>query len=109
MFKGNSDQELKDAGKDMNSYYLNVSHEMITRVNNRYLFGASINKTAITAWFNNQPYHTSPISLGLVHNATMMAICNGTCGIDITNKPLPFRPDTRVSMIHVTLSWDIFC
>lgn len=96
------EQEFKRAaGQDMNEYYLKISKEKISRVNKRFMFGASINKTRITAWFNNQPYHTAPISLGLVHNATMMALCdNGTCGIDITNKPLPYRLETRFDMMQ---------
>ncbi|XP_063703387.1 phospholipid-transporting ATPase ABCA1-like [Culicoides brevitarsis] len=96
-----SQQEFIKAGQDMNAYYLKISREKIARVNKRYMFGASINKSHITAWFNNQPYHTAPISLGLVHNATLMALCeNDTCGIDITNKPLPYRLETRFDMMQ---------
>lgn len=98
MFRNNPNgMELAYPVSDMNAEYLRVAEKMITRVNTRYIFGASINQSRITAWFSNQPYHAAPISLGLIHNATMRAICNSTCGIDLTNKPLPFRPETRVS------------
>ena len=84
----------------MTEYYLNVSNKILTRVNKRYLFGASIGQSNITMWFNNQPYHSSPISLSLIHNAILRAVSERNCSISVSNKPLPFRAESRVMMLQ---------
>jgi hypothetical protein len=66
-------------------------------VNSRYIIGASISKQNVTAWFNNQPYHSAPISLNTVHNAILAALFGKNVSLNVTNKPLPFRAQTKVS------------
>lgn len=53
--------ELQVIEAEMIEHYLNKSNQFLARVNNRYLYGVTIEKPNITVWFNNQPYHTSPI------------------------------------------------
>jgi ATP-binding cassette subfamily A (ABC1) protein 3 len=85
---------------DMIDHYLNKSKEYLARVNNRYLYGASIGQSNITMWFNNQPYHTSAISLGLIHNAILRTVSGRDCSITVANKPLPFRAESRMMMLQ---------
>ncbi|KAG5670263.1 hypothetical protein PVAND_000540 [Polypedilum vanderplanki] len=85
---------------DMIEHYLNKSKKYLARVNNEYLFGATIEKSSITVWFNNQPYHTSPISLSLVHNAMLRTICGENCSIKVSNKPLPYGAESIVMMLQ---------
>jgi ATP-binding cassette subfamily A (ABC1) protein 3 len=92
--------QLDTITRDMTSHYLQKSREFLARVNRRYLFGATIQKLNITVWFNNQPYHTSPISLGMMHNAVMKMISNGNCSITVVNKPLPYRTESRMMMLQ---------
>lgn len=81
---------------DMNSHYLAKADQFLARVNQRYLFGVSFEETRIVTWFSNQPYHTAPITLLLAQNAVMKTICEN-CSITVTNKPLPYRAESRVS------------
>ena len=83
--------------EDMSTHYLRKSKQFLTRLNSRYLYGATIGSKDITVWFNNQPYHTSPVSLSLVHNAILSAVAGKTCSISVSNQPLPYSTDTRVS------------
>lgn len=85
---------------DMIDHYLEKSKEFLARVNNRYLFGASIGQSDITMWFNNQPYHTSAISLSLIHNAILRVVSGKNCSITVSNKPLPFRAESRMMMLQ---------
>lgn len=88
---------------DMNTHYLRNSKKFLTRLNSRYLYGATVDTKAITVWFNNQPYHTSPVSISLVHNAILSTLAGKPCAITVANKPLPYSTDTRVSCNHLEL------
>ena len=93
-----SSNELDIVEGDMSTHYLRLGKRFLTRVNSRYLYGATIEEKNITVWFNNQPYHTSPISLSLVHNAIVSAVAGRACSISVSNRPLPFTTDSRVSL-----------
>lgn len=93
-------KELDVITGDMIDHYLNKSKEFLARVNNRYLFGASIGQSNITMWFNNQPYHTTAISLSLIHNAILRTVSGKQCSITVANKPLPFRAESRMMMLQ---------
>lgn len=81
----------------MIDHYLKVSKESLIRANSRYLFGASIEESQITMHFNNRPYHTTPISLGLIHNAILRSFTNkSSIEIKVSNKPLPYRGETMI-------------
>lgn len=88
---------LDTVDEDMSTHYLRKSKQFLTRLNSRYLYGATIDKKEITVWFNNQPYHTSPVSLSLVHNAILSAVAGKTCSISVSNRPIPYSADSRVS------------
>jgi ATP-binding cassette, subfamily A (ABC1), member 3 len=39
--------------------------------NLKYMVGVSIKEDNITAWFNNQAFHTAPLSINLINNAIL--------------------------------------
>lgn len=49
----------------------------------------------ITAWFNNQPYHSVPLALSLVHTSVIRAHLGSSFGISVTNAPLPYSAETQ--------------
>nr|XP_023023597.1 ATP-binding cassette sub-family A member 3-like [Leptinotarsa decemlineata] len=49
----------------------------------------------ITAWFNNDPFHSPGISLGLVLDSIYRKLCNGS-SIEFTNHPLPYMVKTEI-------------
>lgn len=55
--------------KWFSEYIIELSSTIQDRINVRYLAAASVTPGKIIAWFNNQGYHTAPLSLNLVHNA----------------------------------------
>lgn len=86
--------------RDMVHHYLAKSKEFLARVNSRYLFGVTIERPNITVWYNNQPYHSSPISLSLLHNAILRTVSGRNCSISVANKPLPYRTESRMMMLQ---------
>lgn len=75
---------------------------MLVRLNAQYLVGATIvDDNMITAWFNNQPYHTAPLTISMVHNAVIRAHLGSDHEIIVKNSPMPFTPDTRLEMIQI--------
>lgn len=97
-FKSNS--RLDIITRDMNEYYLNTSRQFLARLNERFLYGASINDSNITIWFNNQPYHALPISLSLMHDAILKTVSGKNCKITVSNEPLPFMAESRMMMLQ---------
>lgn len=85
---------------DMTDHYLSISRESQALVNNRYLYGVTIENPSITVWYSNQPYHASPISLNVLHNAVLQAVSGRQCTITIANKPLAYRAETRIMMLQ---------
>lgn len=53
--------------KSFEQYILSIEKQKV--VDSQYLAAATISMGKITAWLNNQPLHTAPLSLNLVHNA----------------------------------------
>lgn len=92
--------ELDVISEDMSGHYLNKSRQFLSRVNNRYLFGVTIESPNITVWFNNQPYHSSPVSLSLLHNAILKTVSGRDCTIKVANKPLAYRTESRMMMLQ---------
>ena len=77
----------------------------VNYVNTQVMVGAtfagsgseSSRKVEATGWFNNQAYHTAPLSLNLIHNALLMQRTNNNSyRLTITNHPLPFDLFMRV-------------
>lgn len=57
------------------------------------------NTSQIIGWFNNQPLHTMPLSINLIHNAMVKSKFGADHSIAVTNKPLPFKVESRIDML----------
>lgn len=69
-------------------------------VKSLYIVGASItNYTNITAWYNNEPYHSPPLSINLVHNAVLKSHLGSEYSIQVINEPLPYSTKSRLEML----------
>ncbi|XP_055535486.1 phospholipid-transporting ATPase ABCA3-like [Wyeomyia smithii] len=90
--------ELLTTADDMNDFILRKSAESIAIVNTRYWVAATINKSYSIAWFNNKAYHTAPLAINLLFNAYLQSFCSN-CSIGVTNKPLPYRLETRFEQL----------
>lgn len=86
---------MKIEGTDMEAAFLKNSQTNFD-LNYKSLFGISANAKNVTGWFNGQALHTMPIALNLVHNVFLNAVFGNESGIDISNKPLPFKKQTKV-------------
>lgn len=85
---------------DIEERFLHLAKTMLVRLNDRYLAGLSlVNDTEIVAWFNNQPMHTTALSLTLIHNAMIKSTLGHEYSIHVTNFPLPFRIESTVSLL----------
>lgn len=60
------------------------------------------NSSQIIAWFNNQPFHTSTLSMNMVHNAMIRSKLGSKYGIHLANHPLPFRVESAFSLLRST-------
>lgn len=82
-------------------FIINLSKTMLVQVNQQYLVGATVlDGNTITAWFNNQAFHTAPLSVALVHNAIIRARLGESYGIDLINDPMQYTPESRLLMIQ---------
>ncbi|XP_061399279.1 phospholipid-transporting ATPase ABCA3-like [Musca vetustissima] len=86
------DYKLELTGnKNFIEYILDLGRRIQVRINSRYLASASIRgNNKIVAWLNNQPLHTAPLTVNLVHNAIIKAAMNDSYEITVTNAPLPY-------------------
>lgn len=78
-------------------YFVLQTIENTPLVMNQFLVGATISSDNVTVWFNPQGFHTVPLTINLFYNALLRSTCP-SCSIEVSNHPLPFRPETRVSI-----------
>lgn len=73
-------------------------------MNSHYLAGMSFNQNVqkIIAWYNNQPYHTMPLSLYLTHNAMVKSMLGQEHSIHVSNYPLPFQVESTIDMSNAS-------
>ncbi|KAG4071964.1 hypothetical protein HA402_006125 [Bradysia odoriphaga] len=82
-------------------FIIRISTEFLVRVNSAYLVGATIRSPdEITAWFNNQAFHTAPLSVSLVHNAVIRAHLGVNHGITVFNDPQPYSVESRLNFLQ---------
>lgn len=91
---------LDEFNETMNDHFLKLGNAIRIRSNTRYLMGLAANgNDTLIAYFNNQLFHTAPLSLNQVYNSLLVAkagACSGS--ISTKNWPLPFSPEARVKM-----------
>lgn len=85
---------------DIQDYFLKMAETYLVRLNSQYLVAASRSQNnQIIAWFNNQAYHTAPLSINMVHNAVLRSKMGSNYSISVTNNPLPYTFDSRITML----------
>lgn len=62
----------------------------------RYITGASFKDNDVYAYFNNDPYHSPPLSLQMLFNAILKVEVSRKHNIQFFNHPLPFSAATKV-------------
>lgn len=82
---------------DIREYIINLKSKELVDFNERFLIGVTVTDEHVTTWFNNQPYHTVPLSLDVTYNAMVKAYCPD-CSISVTNEPLPFDIQARMKI-----------
>lgn len=81
---------------------MELAEKYLVRLNAQYLTAVSRNETEqnqMIVWFNNQPLHTAPLAMNLLHNAMARAVLGNDHSIRVVNKPLPFTLDSRITML----------
>lgn len=66
-----AEHALVNTKMDMDQTILNQYEISNAETNLYYMAGLTVNENNITAWFNNQGYHTAPLAINLVNNAIL--------------------------------------
>ncbi|XP_037937493.1 phospholipid-transporting ATPase ABCA1-like isoform X2 [Teleopsis dalmanni] len=74
---------------DFEPYIIRKIEDRADFVNHDYLVAASFKNDAITAWFNNYPLHTAPLSLNMVYTAIAQTYDTNSY-ITVSFEPLHF-------------------
>lgn len=75
----------------------------------RYIIGASFSDTndSVTAWFNNEPFHSPPLALQYAINSVVKRKVGLDYSIEFSNFPLPYTVDTKVNLHIYCVLWRI--
>ncbi|KAL5277954.1 ABCA3.2 family protein [Megaselia abdita] len=90
-----SSSNFEELSVGFEDYILNLYKSILVRVNTKYIAAATFYPQNITAWLNNQPLHTAPLTVNIIHNAMARAYLGSDYHISVTNSPLPYRPDSK--------------
>ncbi|KAF2889010.1 hypothetical protein ILUMI_17163, partial [Ignelater luminosus] len=104
MLKSNENAYINWENGDMSIKMRNETERNPGGVRVRYITGASFENNDIYAYFNNDPYHSPPLSLQMVFNAILKAEVSTKHSIQMFNHPLPFSAITKVSLIDLATS-----
>lgn len=86
---------LDEFSEDMQEHFLRLGNQIRVRTNTRNLLGLSFENNSFVAWFNGQPFHTSPLSLNLLQNAILRSEISDDYSIQVSNWPIPYRPESK--------------
>lgn len=88
---------LNEFSGDIEEKILQFDDELRIRANTKYLIGMSSDNSggSLIAWYNNQLFHTAPLSLNLIHNAILRAKLGSDYSIQVSNWPVPFKPESE--------------
>lgn len=88
----------EDIGNEnMSEYMIQKTIEETSTVRQRYILGTTFDNSSIKAWFNNEPYHSPPLALSMAIGSAVRTSLNSSYNIKLTNYPLPFTINSRVS------------
>ena len=60
-----------EPGTTFSDQILTEYRKSLSNVNLNYMVGTTFNESVITVWFNNQAYHTAPLTINLINNAIL--------------------------------------
>ena len=60
-------------------------------MNEKFIFGATVDSVKSTAWFNVKFPHSLPLSLNTLNRAILNQLAGDDYNISITNKPFDLR------------------
>ena len=61
------------------------------------------NTIKATAWYNNEAYHTAPLSLAFIDNTVLNYLTDDNYMLQFINHPLPISHHQRVRFTHNSL------
>ncbi|CRK89801.1 CLUMA_CG003438, isoform A [Clunio marinus] len=92
--------ELNLVDSDFENEILRQYEVSTSQTNLKFMVGATFTTDQITAWFNNQAYHTTALTINLINNALLRSTDgNDRRSINVINKPLPFTTSTRLTQL----------
>lgn len=65
-------------------------NDFILKNGSNYVIGATFNGSLVTAWFNNEYYHSQPLALNLINQALLKSTAGSEFDLTVTNKPFHF-------------------
>lgn len=83
---------------DVPKYIESLPVNSMLGFNRRHIFGMRVDGEKLVAMFNNEYYHTMPLSLNFVYNAYAKAL-NWRFDISITSHPLPLSAVSRFDLM----------
>lgn len=96
-----AEQRLSVINENFEDHILSQYGQSVSRTNLEFMVGASFSDAGITAWFNNQAYHTAPLTINLINNAILKSFPEAAMkAINVINKPLPYTSSSRVRIFH---------
>lgn len=94
----NNSHLYEDIGNgNMTGYIVQKTLEATSTVRQRYILATTFDDDSIMALFNNQPYHSPPLALSMAVDSVVRSRLNSSYNIRLTNYPLPFTINSRVS------------
>lgn len=66
-----SEHSLRITNNNFQDDILEQYSESVSNTNLKSMVGVTLNDSMITAWFNNQAYHTAPLSINTINNAIL--------------------------------------
>lgn len=97
---------LLNTTDDLQEYLLELGTIDQNEINWRYYAGAAITRDNITAFFNNQVYHSAPLAMHLLYNAILKSYCPD-CEISVINRPLPVSFETKKQQLSIGANFGV--
>uniref|UniRef100_A0A8C0N4H2 ABC transporter domain-containing protein n=1 Tax=Canis lupus familiaris TaxID=9615 RepID=A0A8C0N4H2_CANLF len=95
-------QKLQEVKGDLTEY-LGQSQECIYSCIIALSFQPTRRQTEVTIWFNNQAYHSPPLSLTVLDNIIFMALSGPNASITVSNKPQPLNALGTLNIVALNL------
>ncbi|XP_034485230.1 ATP-binding cassette sub-family A member 3-like isoform X3 [Drosophila innubila] len=94
---GSSHLYASTGNKNFTKYILDLGASIQSHINTHYVVAASMGDDRIIAWLNNEPLHTAPLTVNMVHNAIARLYVGEDATIEVTNHPYPYSKKTELS------------